>query len=194
MLEVLVGNWPLPGGSRKSSAAKRHKYKEQTFGLCGRRREWDDLRKQHWNMCITMCETDHQSKFDAWNRALKPVHWDNPEGWDGEGSGRGFQHGGHMYTHGWFLSVQFSSVQLLSHVWLCATPWTAAHQASLSITSSRSPPKLMSIELVMPSNHLILCHPLLLLPSIFPSISVFSNESALRFLSMYGKNHYNVVK
>ena len=59
------------------------------------------------------------------------------------------------------------------------TPWTPAHQASLSITNSRSLPKLMSIESVMPSNHLILCHPLLLLPSIFPSIRVFSNGSAL---------------
>ena len=73
----------------------------------------------------------------------------------------------------------FSSVQLLSHVRLFETPWTAARQASLSITNSRSLPKLMSIESVMPSNHLILCCPLLLLPSIFPSIRVFSNESAL---------------
>ena len=72
-----------------------------------------------------------------------------------------------------------SSVQLLSHVQLVATPWTAARQASLSITNSRSPPKSMSIESVMPSNHLILCRPLLL-PSIFPSIRVFSHESALR--------------
>ena len=76
------------------------------------------------------------------------------------------------------LCFQFSSVQSLSPVWLFATPWTAAHQASLS-TNSRSLLKLMSIELVMPSNHLILCHPLLLLPSIFPSIRVFSNESVL---------------
>ena len=66
-----------------------------------------------------------------------------------------------------------SSVQLLSRLWLFATPWTAAHQASLSITNSRSLHKLMSIELVMPSNHLILCHPLLLLPPIPPSIRVF---------------------
>ena len=73
----------------------------------------------------------------------------------------------------------FSSVQSLSRVWLFATPWTIM-QASLSITNSWSLPKLMSIESVMPSNHLILCHPLLLLPSIFPSIRVFSNESALR--------------
>ena len=71
------------------------------------------------------------------------------------------------------------SVQLLSHVRLFATPWTAACQASLSITNSQSLLKLMSIELVMPSNHLILCRPLLLLPSIFHSIKVFSNESVL---------------
>ena len=70
-------------------------------------------------------------------------------------------------------------VQLLGHVWLFETPWTAARQASLSITNSRSPPKPMSIESMMPSSHLILCHPLLL-PSIFPSIKVFSNESTLR--------------
>ena len=78
------------------------------------------------------------------------------------------------------LSVQFSSVQSLSHVQLFATPWTTAYQASLSITTSQSSPKPMSIESVMPSNHLILCHPLLLLPSIFPVMGVFSNESALR--------------
>ena len=72
-----------------------------------------------------------------------------------------------------------SSVQLLSPVQLFATPWTAAYQASLSITNSQNPPKPMSIESVMPSNHLILCGSLLLLPSIFPSIRVFSNESAL---------------
>ena len=78
-----------------------------------------------------------------------------------------------------FWSPGDSSVQLLSHVWLFATPWTAAQQASLFITNSRSPPKPMSIESVMPCNHLILCCPLLLLPSIFPSIRVFSNESAL---------------
>ena len=74
---------------------------------------------------------------------------------------------------------QFSSVQSLSHVWLFATSWVAAHQASLSITNSRSLPKLMSIELVLPSNHRILCHPLLLQPQIPPSIMVFSKESAL---------------
>ena len=75
--------------------------------------------------------------------------------------------------------IQFSSVQLLSRVWLFVTPWTAAHPASLSITNSQSLPKLMSIELVMPSSRLILCRLLLPLPSIFPSIRVFSNESVL---------------
>ena len=79
----------------------------------------------------------------------------------------------------WVLS-NFSSVQLLSCVRLFVTPWMAARQASLSITYSWSPPKPMSIESVMPSNHLILCHILLLLPAIFPSIRVFSNESVLR--------------
>ena len=76
--------------------------------------------------------------------------------------------------------VQFSSVQLLSRVWHFATPWTAAHQASLPITNSQCLPKLMSIKSVMPCNHLILCRPLLLLLSIFPSIRVFSDESVLR--------------
>ena len=71
------------------------------------------------------------------------------------------------------------SVQSLSHVQLFVTPWTGARQASLSITNFRSLLELKSIELVMPSNHLILCHPLLLLPSVFPSIRVFSNESVL---------------
>ena len=74
----------------------------------------------------------------------------------------------------------FSSVQLLSYVWFFATPWITARQAPLSFTNSRSLLKLMPIESVMPSSHLILCRPLLLLPSIFPSIRVFSNESALR--------------
>ena len=73
----------------------------------------------------------------------------------------------------------FSSVQSLSHVQLFVIPWTTAHQASLSITNSQSLLKLMSIELEMPFNHLILCHPLLLPPSFFPSIRVFSNESTL---------------
>ena len=79
-------------------------------------------------------------------------------------------------SHKW-LSVR--SVQSLSHVWLFATPWTAARQASLSITNSQGLLKLMSIELVMPSSHLILCCPLLLLPPIPPSIRIFSNESSL---------------
>ena len=79
----------------------------------------------------------------------------------------------------WMWKHRISSVQSLSHVWLFVTPWTATHQVSLPITNSQSLLKLMSIESVMPSNHLILCPPLLFLPSIFPSIRVFSNESVL---------------
>ena len=87
----------------------------------------------------------------------------------------------------------FSSVQSLSRVQLFATPWTAAHQTSLSITNSRSLLKLMSIESVMPSNHLILCGPLLLPPSIFASVKVFSNESALRMRwPKYWRFSYNI--
>ena len=80
----------------------------------------------------------------------------------------------------WFKTMEAGSIQSLSHVQLFATPWTAACQASLSITNSQSPPTPMSIESVMPSSYLILCRPLLLLPAIPPSIRVFSNESALR--------------
>ena len=82
----------------------------------------------------------------------------------------------HVYL---LISLQFSTVQSLSHVWLFATPWIAAHQAYLSITNSRSSLRLPSFESVMPSRHLILCRPLLLLPPIPPSIRVFSNESTL---------------
>ena len=99
-------------------------------------------------------------------------------------------HLGLFLTQGWAVqlqrihiglvgSVQFSSVQSLSHVWLLLTPWIAAGQASLSITNSRSSHKLMPIESVMPSSHLILCRPLFLLPPIPPSNRVFSNESTL---------------
>ena len=91
------------------------------------------------------------------------------------------------------ISHHFSSVQLLSHVRVFATPWTTAHQASPSITNSWSWPKLMSIESVTPSNYLILCCPLLLLPSIFPNIRVFSNESALHIRwSKYWSFSFNI--
>ena len=79
-----------------------------------------------------------------------------------------------------FYTLQFSSVQSLSHLWLFVTPWATVCQASLSITNSQSSPKLIFIESVIPSSHLILCCPLLLLPPIPPSIRVFSNESTLR--------------
>ena len=102
----------------------------------------------------------------------------------------------------WFLThiyywenfyIPFSSVQSFSYVRLFATPWTAAGQASLSITNSQSPPKPMSIESMMPSNHFILCRPLLLLPLIFPSSRVFSNESTfcIRW-SKYCSSSFNI--
>ena len=98
---------------------------------------------------------------------------------DGEASiffsGTNFMNYYTMYPKAYFVVV----FQLLSHIWLFETPWTAAHQASLSFTISWSLLRLMSIESVMPSIHLILCHPLLLLSSVFPSISIFSNESVL---------------
>ena len=87
--------------------------------------------------------------------------------------------GGFFTTSATWEVPQFSSVQLLSRVWLFATPWITARQASLSITDSRSLLKLMSTKLVMPSSHLILCHPLFLLPPIPLSIKIFSNESTL---------------
>ena len=95
-----------------------------------------------------------------------------------------------------YRTLHFSSVQSLSHVQLFAIPWTAACQASLSITNSQSPPKPMSIELVMPSNHLILCRPLLLLPSISPSIRVFSNDTAFKncWISIIFKHLQNIHK
>ena len=75
---------------------KRDRYIEQTFGLYGRRRGWDDLREQHWKMYIIKCETDRQSRMDAWDKCSGLVHWEDPEGWDGEGDGRGDQDGEHM--------------------------------------------------------------------------------------------------
>ena len=103
-----------------------------------------------------------------------PVHWDDPEGWGGR---RGFRMGDTCTPVA--DSCQIRSDQSLSCVRLFATPWIAARQASLSITNSQSSLRLTSIELVMPSSHLILCHPLHLLPPIPPSIRVFSNESTL---------------
>ena len=83
---------------------KRHRYKEQTFGLCGKRRGWGDLIEQHWNMHITIWEIDHKSKFDAWNWALRARALGNPEGGVGREAG-GLQDGGHMYMHGWVTSM-----------------------------------------------------------------------------------------
>ena len=78
---------------------KRHRYKEQTFGLCGRRQGWDDLREWHWNIYVK------QIASPGWMHETSAQGWDDPEGWDGEGGGRGRWDGEHMYTHGWFMSM-----------------------------------------------------------------------------------------
>ena len=84
---------------------KRHRCTEQSFGLCGRGRGRDDMGEWHWNMYIIILETNHQSRFDAWYRVLGAGALDDPEGWDGQGGGRGVQDGEHMYTHGGFKSM-----------------------------------------------------------------------------------------
>ena len=124
-------------------------------------------------------------RFDSWVRKIPwrrkwqptPVFLFGES--HGQSSLEGYSPWGGRVRHDWLTKHQFSSVQLLSCVRLFATPWIAACQASLSTTNSRSLHKLMSIESVMPSSHLILCRPLLLLPPIPPSIRVFSNESTL---------------
>ena len=75
---------------------KRHRYTEQTFGLCGRRRGWDVQREQHWNKYTIKGETDHQPRLDAWDKGSGLVHWEDPEGSDGKGGGRGDRDGEHM--------------------------------------------------------------------------------------------------
>ena len=111
-----------------------------------------------------------ENKANTFNRRWKCfISWSNWQHW--------YFRFVHITIH--IGSAQFSSVQLLSRVRFFATPWTAAHQASLSVTNSWSLLKLISIESVIPSNHLIFCRPLFLLPSVFPSIRVFSSESAL---------------
>jgi len=160
---------------------KRHIGKEQTSGFCGRRWGWDDLREYHWNTDIIICEIYHQSRFDTWDRMLRAdaLGWPWGMGWGGKWEG-GLGWGTHVYP--WLIHVnvwqnlpQYCKVShwVARHVWLFATPWTTAHQASLSITNSWSPPKPMSIESVMPSNHLILCCPLLLLPQSLPASGSF---------------------
>ena len=150
----------------------------------------------HVRLCDTMdCSTP---SFPVHHQLLEPtethVHWVSdaiqPSHPLSSPSPPAFNHSQHQGLFKWVYSLFlycsrntaehiFGSVQSLSRVRLFATPWTRVHQASLSITNSQSPPKPMSIKLVMPSKHLILCCPFLLLLSIFPSIRVFSNESAL---------------
>ena len=75
---------------------KRHRCTEQTFVLCGRRQGWDVLREQHWNKYPIKGEADHEPKLDAWDKCSGLVHWEDPEGWDGEAAGRGYQDGEYM--------------------------------------------------------------------------------------------------
>ena len=84
------------------------------FGLYGRSRGWDDLREQHQNMYIIKCETDRQSRLDAWDKCSGLVHWEDPEGWDGEGGGRGVQDGEHTQIHGSFIHSRFTGYMLCS--------------------------------------------------------------------------------
>ena len=93
---LLLSTLKINRGSLYARQKKRHRCIEQTFGLYGRRRGWDDLREQHWNMYIIKCETDRQSRLDAWDKRSGLMHWDDPEGWDGEGGGRGVEDGEHM--------------------------------------------------------------------------------------------------
>ena len=85
---------------------------EQSFGLCGRGWGWDDLGEWHWNMYV-IGETNRQSRFDAWDRVLRVVHWDDPEGWEGEGGGRGIQDEEHMNNHGRFMSMYGKTTTIL---------------------------------------------------------------------------------
>ena len=85
---------------------KRHRYEEQTFGLCGRRQGWNDIREEHWNMNVTICKVDDQCKFDAWSRALRSqCSGTSQKDRVGKEVGGGVQDGGHMFTHGWFMSM-----------------------------------------------------------------------------------------
>ena len=118
----------------------------------------------------------------------------NPTNKQAEDLKRYFSKEDDQHTHKSMLNIQFSSVQSLSRVQLIVAPWTAAHQASLSITNSRSLIKLTSIESVMPSSHLILCCPLFLLLPISPSIRVFSNESTLHMRwSKYWSFSFSII-
>ena len=148
--------------------------------------ERDELREQHWHMCI-VCKIDGYWEADVQHRELSSVFCDDPERWDGVVGGRSKREGIYVYIQLIHTVVQqiltkhckAAVVQSLNCAGLFVTTWTAAHQASLSFINSQSLFKLMSIESVFPSKHLILCGSHLLMPSIFPSIRLFSNELAL---------------
>ena len=153
---------------KQSSCVKVKHWETITNRLCSAALVWSACFMKSWDLQHfekQCCKADGERMVEGAEHGVS---------WLGKG---GFRVWSAEWAVPWLTS--FSSVQLLSRTQLFEIPWTAACQASLSITNSRSPPKPMSIVLVMPSNHLIFCCPLLLLPSIFPSIRVFSNESAL---------------
>ena len=169
----------------ESARCREHIWLVDTGGRGGRR-GYNELGEYHWNIYITICKTDSQWEFAVWRRQLKASalalqycfcfgFWF----FGCEACGILVPQSGIQSTFPGSLSAQFSSVQSLSRIRLFATAWIAARQASLSITNSWSLLRRRSIELVMSSNHLILCHLLFLLPSIFPSIRGFSNDLAL---------------
>ena len=126
---------------------KRHRYKEQTFGLCGRRWGWDVLREQHWNMYITICEIDHQSKFDAWNRALKAGALGIPRGMGWGGRWEGVSGWG-THVHPWLVHVnvwqkppqycKISSLQLKWINWLKKKRWGLGARQGVHVCSAFS--------------------------------------------------------
>jgi len=158
---------------------------------------WDQLGDCDWHIDTAMYKTDNYWELTGW-RAHTHTHTHTHTQWESIAQHKTSKMGmWHVYPSPWpglrqtlllahFFTLLYQtlsqSVQSLSHVQLFVTPRTVTHQASLSITNSQSLPKLTSIESVMPSNHLTLCHPLLLLPSTFPSIRVFSNESAVHIM------------
>ena len=134
--------------------------------------------KEECSLCFGRKTIEVKGHCQQTYQGYKPSRWHITVGGDLENQAD-WSELSEILLCGKFISLLFGCCSSLSPVWLFATPWTSACQASLSFTISQSLLKLMSIELVVPSNHLILCRPLLLLPSIFPSIRVFSSESAL---------------
>ena len=158
---------------------KRHRCIEQTFGLYGRIRGWDDLREQHQNMYIIYSKTDRQSMLDACDKCSGLVHWDDPERWGGEGgSGWG------THVHPWLIHVNvwqktlqyYKEIQFSLVTQSCLTLCNPMKPSTPSLPVHHQLPEFTQTHVhlaVMPFSHLIVCRPLLLLPPIPPSFRVF---------------------